>query len=63
MADPRVGNIASTAAPGGLTYIDYPPGGSVARLETRNTRWKCDNKKNFKNHIISSIIASKASYT
>ncbi len=34
-------------------------GRSEARVVGRNTRWKRDNKKNFKNHIISSIITSK----
>ncbi len=34
-------------------------GGSEAKVVRRNTGWKQDNKKNFKNHIISSIIKSK----
>ncbi len=42
-----------------LRLSDITPGESEARVVGRNTRQKRDNKKIFKNHIISSIITSK----
>ncbi len=42
-----------------LRLINITPGGNEARVVGRNTRRKRDNKKNFKNHIIGSIITSK----
>ncbi len=42
-----------------LQLSDITPGGSEARVVGRNTRRKQDNKKPFKNHVISSIITSK----
>ncbi len=42
-----------------LRLSNITPGGSEAQMVGRNTRQKRDNKKSFKNHIISSIIKSK----
>ncbi len=42
-----------------LRLSNITSGGSEARVVRRNTRRKRDNKKFFKNHIISSIITSK----
>ncbi len=42
-----------------LRSSNITPGGSEARLVGRNKMRKRDNKKYFKNHIISSIITSK----
>ncbi len=41
-----------------LQLSNITPGGSEVTVVGKNTRWKRDNKKNFKNHIISSIITS-----
>ncbi len=50
-----------------MRYYDWlsgiTAGGSKARVIGRNTRWKRDNKKNFKNHIIGSIITSSVGCT
>ncbi len=42
-----------------LRLSNITPGGSEARVIGRNMRRKRDNKKNFKTHIICSIITSK----
>ncbi len=45
-----------------LRLSNITPGGSVARVVRRNTKRKRDNTKNFKSHIIGSIITSKDFY-
>ncbi len=42
-----------------LQLSNIIPGGSEVKVVSRNTIWNRDNKKNFKNHIIGSIITSK----
>ncbi len=42
-----------------LRLSNITPGGSEARVVGRHTRRKRDNKKNYTNHIIGSIVTSK----
>ncbi len=42
-----------------LRLSHITPGGNEAKVIRRNTMWKRDNKRNFKNHIIDIIITAK----
>ncbi len=51
--------LVASSLSGVLRLSNITPGRSEAKVVGRNTRRKGDNKKNFKNHIIGSIITSK----